>query len=193
MSRAFSLLIYRGDEGMHGNLVYLRILEKSDLEKTTRWINSDYISDIMGYLPVKSIEQQYGWYESLKNDANRYIFAICLNDDGRHIGNIGLGNIDHINRHAMFSIFIADKMDQGKGYGTQAAQLLLKFAFNRLNMNKIYLRTSQRFNGAIIMYERLGFVKEGVMRQHYYTDGKYEDKIMYSILKNEFKPTGQNQ
>ena len=140
----------------------------------------------MGYLPTFSIESQNSYYEKLINDKTRFIFAICKKENDEHIGNVGLGNIDYIHRHAMFSIFIFEHNSRSLGFGTEATRLCLDFAFKRLNLNKVYLRTSERFVSAINMYEKIGFVKEGVMRQHYYTNGKYEDKIIYSILKNEY-------
>jgi len=172
---------------MEGKRIRLRILERSDIETTARWINGDYISDVMGVLPALPLAQQYDWFDKLKGDRSRFVFAICMKEDGRHIGNAALGNIDYISRHTMFSIFIADHVDRAKGAGAEATELLLGFAFNRLNLNKVYLRTSARFEAAIKMYEKIGFVKEGVLRQHYYANGVYEDKAIYSILKSEFR------
>ena len=171
---------------MRGNTVYLRILEEEDIYKTTEWINNPEISDIMGYLPVKSVLNQKNWFASITNDDKRYIFAICLINGNKHIGNVGLGNIDYINRHCMFNIFIAESEDRSKGVGKEATQLILQFAFKRINMNKVYLRTSSRFIEANKLYLKLGFVKEGVLRQHYYTNGEYEDKILYSLLSEEY-------
>jgi RimJ/RimL family protein N-acetyltransferase len=171
---------------LHADNIYLRILDKEDIERNAMWLNSEYISDIMGYLPTMSKSQQYEWYDKLKNDNNRFVFAICLKDNDQHIGNAGLGNIDYVSRHAMYSIFIADQQYQSKGNGSKSTRLILSFAFERLNLNKIYLQTSSRFSVAIKMYESIGFVKEGTMRQHYYSNGVYEDKIIYSILRSEY-------
>lgn len=166
--------------------IYLRVLERTDISRTTIWMNNPEIGDIMGYLPVFTVEDQLRWYEKTSGDKSRYIFAICLNASEVHIGNVGLGNVDYVHRHAMVNIFIADKEYRGRGLGTQAMKLILHFAFNRLNLNKVFLRTSRRFSGAIELYEKLGFVREGVMRQHYFTDGQWEDKLIYSILHSEY-------
>jgi diamine N-acetyltransferase len=171
---------------MKGDKIHLRILEEGDIEKTSSWINDPDISDIMGYLPTKNIINQKNWFNSISFDNTRFIFAICLNEGNEHIGNVGLGNIDYINRHCMFNIFIASEKNRQKGIGKESTILALGFAFKRLNMNKVYLRTSERFIEANRMYQRIGFVKEGIMRQHYFTNGKYEDKIMYSILASEY-------
>ena len=102
---------------MRSNSIYIRILEKSDIETTQKWINDPEISKIMGYLPVLSYENQLDWFDKIKNDKSRFIFAICLNENDKHIGNIGLGNIDYINRHCMLNIFIYCKEDRSKGIG----------------------------------------------------------------------------
>ena len=140
----------------------------------------------MGYLPVLSYENQLDWYDSIKNDKSRIIFAICRIDNDEHIGNVGLGKIDYINRHCMFNIFIADKGNRSQGIGTEATLLVLKFAFYRLNMNKVFLQTSERFIEANKMYVKIGFKIDGILREHYFSNGQYEDKIIYSILKTEF-------
>lgn len=171
---------------MQKEMIYIRILEETDIPTTTKWMNDVEISDIMGYLPTFNLYQQLEWFRRIGSDNTRYIFAICNSADNEHIGNVGLGNIDYISRHCMFNIFIYNLKDRHRGIGVEATELALEFAFNKLNMNKVYLRTSEKFAGAIRLYEKLGFIKEGVMRQHYYSNGEYQDKIMYSMLKSEF-------
>ncbi len=171
---------------MKGDRIHLRIINKSDLDQMIAWLNTDEISQVMGYLPIFTIENQTQWYEEMISTDNTYVFAICINDSNKHIGNVGLGNIDYINRNAMLNIFIADKEMQGKGYGTETIRLILKFAFNRLNLHRIYLQTSERFTAALKMYEKIGFIKEGIKREHYYRNGDYEDKLLFSILRDEF-------
>jgi len=178
---------------MKGKQIYLRILEESDIPQTTKWINDPEISEIMGYLPVKNQYNQQLWFKESATSTSKYIFAICMLDTNKHIGNVGLGNIDYINRHCMFNIFIVPLDLRSKGIGSEVTKLTLDFAFNRLNMNKVYLRTSERFIEANKMYVKLGFVKEGVLRKHYFTNGKYEDKIIYSILNEEFNENSKEK
>lgn len=171
---------------MIGEKVYLRILEASDIPTTQAWINDPEISEIMGYLPVKSQLQQKQWYEALINDQSRFVFAICLLESKEHIGNVALGNVDYVNRNAAVSIFIMKTGIRGNGYGTEAMRLILWFAFDRLNLHRVYLRTSPEFVAAVRMYESLGFVQEGILREHYFVRGKYRDKIIYSMLRSEY-------
>jgi RimJ/RimL family protein N-acetyltransferase len=83
---------------MKGNICYIRTIEKNDIPLTQKWINDPDISEIMGYLPVMSLENQLDWFDNIKNDKSRFIFAICLNENHEHIGNVGLGNINYIHR-----------------------------------------------------------------------------------------------
>ena len=166
--------------------MFIRPLEQEDLPRVKEWLNSPEISRIMGYLPVLSNHEQLLWFEGIKKLRSAYVFAICSGEDGLHIGNVGLGNIDYVNRHAMLNIFIADKAHRGKGRGREAVCQLLDFAFNRLNLNKVYLQTSPAFVEAIKLYEKLGFVKEGAMRQHYSCGGSYSDKLIFSMLRSEY-------
>jgi len=172
---------------MEGKNVYLRILELSDIPRTQKWISDPDISENLGYLPVKSLYQQEQWYKSIANDNSRYIFTICLSQTDELIGIVGLGLINYISRNASISIFIYDKSYRGMGYGFEALKLLLKFAFESLNLHKVYARISKSNIQSVNIAKKLGFVQEGILREHYYSGGVYHDKISISLLRSEYK------
>lgn len=166
--------------------VYLRILEREDIPRTQKWLNDPEISVLMGYLPTMPLVQQLQWYDGIVNDKTRAIFAICLKETDEHIGNVALGRIDYINRHAMASLFIYEQHHRRQGYGTEAQQLLLDFAFKRLNLHRIYSQVSPTSLGMIKVNESLGFVREGVFREHHFNNGVYTDKILFGLLRSEY-------
>lgn len=172
---------------MIGKKIYLRILEREDIPLTQKWINDPEISRAMGYLPTKSLANQERWFDLQTNDQSSYVFAVCLKENEQHIGNVALGRIDNISRNASFSIFIFDGQHRNQGYGTEATILCLEFAFDRLNLHKVYLRTSPTSAAAISMYGKVGFQEEGVQREQNFNNGAYEDKILFGILRSEFK------
>ena len=139
---------------MNKDRVFLRILESTDIETTQKWLNRDEIGEVMGYMPHSLVHQE-NWFAAATKDQSKYIFAICKFSDKSHIGNIALGNIDWIDRNAMLSIFIAEPENRRVGYGSAAVELILKFAFNRLNLHKVCVRTSSNYPGTLDFYLRL--------------------------------------
>jgi RimJ/RimL family protein N-acetyltransferase len=113
--------------------------------------------------------------------------AIALRESDKLIGGTGLHDLDWTNRHSGFGIFIGDKEEWGKGYGTQATQLVIDFAFARLNLHRVWLHVYEYNERGIRAYEKVGFQKEGILRQSRYFDGKYWDTIVMSILRPEWE------
>lgn len=169
--------------------IYLRPIEEGDLKRLHEWLLDPVIGEIMGYLPF-SFRQQQDWFKTTLNTDRKFVFAICRVSDDQHIGNCGLGNIDYINRNAMFSIFLYDKSDRGRGAGSEATRLTLEFAFRRLNLHKVFLKTSDYLVEAIEMYKKCGFKEEGRLREHEFKQGRYVDKLMFGILRDEFVTSG---
>lgn len=169
---------------MSSNPVTIRPLELSDISKLSKWLSSSYIGEVMGYFP-QSEYHQVEWFKKATLDTTKFIFAICDGTEN-YIGNVALGNINYIDRNADLSIFIADENDRRNGSGTIAVELILEFGFLRLNLNKIKVRTTEIYEGSISFWQKLGFVREGIMRQEKYQFGEYHDKVILSLLRSEF-------
>jgi RimJ/RimL family protein N-acetyltransferase len=95
-------------------------------------------------------------------------------------------NINWTIRSAEVGIFIGEKSCWNKGYGAEVMSLLLKFGFNNLNLNRIYLRVDDANKGGIRAYEKAGFVHEGRFRQGTFYNGKYGDLLFMSVLRTEW-------
>jgi len=169
---------------LKGKRLYLRRLEFSDLERTHKWINAPEIMVMMGSRGPRTLMQQERWFESIASSRTNIVFALCLISNDEHIGNLSLFNIDYIDRNAGMTIFIFDKKYRGKGYGPESTRLLMEYAFDYLNLHKVYCKTDNP--GAARMYESLGMKKEGIMRQQSFQFGKYVDKTIFGILNLEF-------
>jgi RimJ/RimL family protein N-acetyltransferase len=87
---------------------------------------------------------------------------------------------------AVVGIFIGDKNYWGKGYGTDAMSVLVKFIFEQMNIHKVKLNVFSYNERAIKSYEKCGFKVEGVLRQEIFRDGKYYDEIIMGLLKEEY-------
>jgi RimJ/RimL family protein N-acetyltransferase len=82
---------------------------------------------------------------------------------------------------------IGDKHFYGKGVGTESCQLVIDYAFSRLNIRKIILAVYSNNPSAIRLYEKLGFKTEGCLKDQIFENGKYHDKLYMSLFNLEVK------
>lgn len=169
-----------------GAKVELRPLERSDLARSIKWLNNPEIMRLLGRRHAMSMAEEEKWYEDYLKAGKSRIFAI-VEENGEHIGNIGLHNIDKENRRASLGIVIGEKQKWGMGYGSKALMTALKYAFRELGLHKVSLRVFQNNERAIKSYSRCGFKKEGVEREQVFKDGKFHDLFIMSILDREYE------
>lgn len=124
------------------------------------------------------------WIAHHNDSLNEIIFIIESIVDNKLIGHVGLYNIDYRIRKAEFGILITTQY-QGKGYGTLCTKFMIDYAFNELNMNKICLSLLEDNKLAYSLYKKLGFIKEGYLRNEQYKNGKYNDVILMAIFNNK--------
>lgn len=173
-------------------VIYLRSLEEEDLDKTHEWFNTSDLFLTMGVMAPFSKSVQKNWYHDLSKRKDKFVFAVCLLSNKQHIGNVSLDLVDFLNRNARFSIFLAEEDVRGKGYGTRATNILLEYAFNYLNLNKIYAKMDAKRKDVQRYYEKIGFVPEGIMRRHEFRNGEYIDKMIMAIFRETWHRKGSS-
>ncbi len=105
--------------------------------------------------------------------------------DGTTVGAVNLRNIDE--RDGTFSAGMQiDVGQRGKGYGTAALRLILKYAFLERRLHKFNSGCVEGNAASIALHQKVGCVQEGVRRQVYYHDGRYFDDIQFGLTKDEF-------
>jgi len=165
-------------------------MERSDLPHFKEWLNDPEVTDgLSRYLPV-STAQEENWYDQvLQRSPEEQPLAIEIRagDAWCLAGNTGLFHLEWTNRSAEFGIFIGDKSNWDKGFGTEAVLLILRHAFHTLNLNRIYLRVLATNPRARRAYEKAGFTLEGTFRQAMFRHGQYVDVHLMSILRSEWK------
>ncbi|MFC1696987.1 GNAT family N-acetyltransferase [Nanoarchaeota archaeon] len=173
---------------LKGEKVYLGPVIKEDIEKYTHWLNDiDVTKYLMQTGQVITIENEEEWFERIIKKKEEKLFAIIDKETMETIGNVGLHDIDPINRTANFGIFIGNKEYWGKGYGTEAGKLIIDFGFNILNLNNIWLQVYGYNKRAVRAYEKIGFKEVGRRRETLFFNGKYYDGIYMDILAREFE------
>ena len=125
------------------------------------------------------------YYNSLQNRQD-VVLAIIHTETGTHIGNVSLQNINWISRNAEFAILIGDKNYWGQGYGEEAAQLIVAYGFNRLNLHRIYCGTIQGNVGMIKLAAKLKMKEEGIRKDAIFKNGRFLDIYEYGVLQNDY-------
>lgn len=110
---------------------------------------------------------------------------------GEKIGQINYNPIDERNKKVELDIIIGMKDTLGKGYGTDALKVLIKYLFSTYKINKITIEARANNTRAIKAYEKVGFSREGLLREENYFKGKFVDCVRFGIIKKDLM-TKQN-
>lgn len=176
------------DAFITGKKIYLRGIRCEDLLNLTRWMDDDEVTRylFMGDRPANLKMVQEEWEKGLR-DPNEVSFAVVDKKNDKMIGWGGLYRINWISRTAEYRVFIGAKDYWNKGVGTEIAAELVRYGFEKLNLNKIWLGVNAEHLGAFNSYRKAGFVKEGVLRQEIFRNNKYYDAVRMSILRKEYE------
>ena len=170
-----------------GDNIYLSPRSIEDVEKYTEWLNDFETTDYTGRSGmIYTLEAEKRYLEDCAIAENEAGFAIIDLKKDKIIGTCGLNQIDNINRTAVLGIFIGDKEERNKGYGTEAMNLILDFGFNYLNLHSIKLDLIEVNKRALRCYQKCGFKEYGRRRKCRFVNGKYYDLIGMDILAEEF-------
>jgi len=146
------------------------------------WINDPEIVRFNApFRPVGHASHE-AWFASLNRDPSRVFFAIRAGG-GKLIGSLQLVDIHPVHKSAELIIRIGMEADRGKGLGTDALKTVLAFAWNDLNLQRIWLRVFADNQAARRAYEKAGFVVEGTMKRAAFINGNYTDEIVMASLR----------
>jgi len=164
-----------------------------DIPRFLAWLNDDRTSRTLALRAPLSTPLEEAWFEGMLADQGRggYLFVICLLADDRPVGNIGLFELDLVNGNAGLGIMIGEAGDRGRGLGTDALRAILSFAFGSLRLERVWLDVYDFNPGARRVYERVGFVHEGVLRHAVFRGGRFVDVHRMAILADEWRNGSQ--
>jgi RimJ/RimL family protein N-acetyltransferase len=166
--------------------VVLAPLTQADAPVLYGWINDRATAICNGpYRPIGEAEHR-NWFAAIQQRQDVVIFGIRRRDDDALIGSCQLHSIHPVHRTAELQIRIGQVDQRSQGLGTEGVRLLLRFAFLDLNLERVHLHVFADNTAALRVYQRVGFVEEGRLRQHAYVDGQRRDVVMMGILRQEF-------
>ena len=174
-------------ERLEGERVVLRSFARDDLPHVIRWMDDPELRKEIGAVEPLTEARAEEWFAKVEIDPTRLWYAIVLEGDGRVVGEAGLLRIFEPWRTTDMTVIIGEPDARGRGYGTEAGELLLELAFERLGMHRVAVGVVGFHESAIRFWQKLGFREEGRQRDGYLVDGEFHDFVMMSILENEYR------
>lgn len=171
-------------ERLVGDKLYLRLVELSDCgERYLSWLADAEVNQFLetrwSEHTAASIREFAG---RMRESDSEYLFAIIETGGERHVGNIKLGPINPVHRHADLSYFIGERDVWGKGIATEAIRMAARFGFERLELHRLQAVVSSANIRSARALERAGFLREGMAREKLWTGDGWSDQLLYGIL-----------
>ncbi len=159
-------------------------LEREDIESLRLMRNDPTTRHWLTDTSIISKEAQEKWFDKLYDDDSRLYLAIKNNKE-QFVGVLRSDQWDRINHSVRIGLDIHPDF-RGKGLGTEAFEGFINYLFGELGMHRIWLLVAENNAVAIKLYARLGFSREGVMRDALLRDGKYTNYLNMSVLESEW-------
>ncbi len=163
----------------------LRNLMIKDADGMLEWMHSKlshevFVKDFNNYTKKDVI----AFIENISHNFQELHYA-CVDDNDEYLGTVSLKNIDYQNKNAEFAISFIEKA-RGSGATKFATITLLDEAFNKLQLNKVYLNVLDINKRAIAFYEKIGFKQEGIFKNHIFKNDNFHDLYWYAFESSDF-------
>lgn len=167
-----------------GEKILLRAIEFKDTDMLLEIINDPQTEHSLGgwSFPVSELTQKK-WIENLNSNKETLRCVIEERYEGKAIGTVILSKIDYKNAHAEIHIKLTSKA-QGKGFGTDTINTMVKYAFEELRLNCVYAQINSFNQPSKKLFEKCNFIEEGVLKKRIYKKGTFSDVHILSIIKN---------
>lgn len=167
--------------------IYLRLMQEEDTDLIVAWRNTDAVRRNFIYQELFTREGHQKWIENMIKPGKVVQTVICDLHTDKPLGSVYIRDIDRQHNKAEYGIFIGEADARGRGVGTAAAKLMLRYCFEEEGLHRVYLRAFAENLQAIRSYEKAGFVKEAVLREDVRIDGQYRDIVWMAALNPEDK------
>lgn len=173
-----------------GQRILLREYRSEDLSAIRKWVNDEetvrYLST--RFWPAQTmVDTEEFLSRMLQSSHNAYNFVIADREDESYIGQLDMFRVDWRLRQGELGMVIGNEQERGRGIGREALELMQRFAFRTLGMERLELEVHMDNQRALRCYQGAGFTLEGVKRHAFWTDGRFADLGMMSILRDEFE------
>lgn len=172
---------------LQGQKTGLRSYTAADFALVAKWLNDPEVTyyTFSGQLPA-TLEQTTASLEEQLASPRNVMFIVCDLANGNAVGFAGLYEIHPTSHSAEFRVFLGEPGFRGKGFGTETAELLMFYGFDRLNLHRVFLGANAENVGGTRAYEKAGFKHEGRQRDVIYRNSRYYDGVYMGVLRDEY-------
>ncbi len=170
-----------------GKIVTLRAIEEEDLHLFHAWGNDPELWRLLGgwHFPASKVSTR-AWFDKMQSDQLNLRLAITTEQDGL-VGLANLLDIDWKNKHAFHGMMLGRKTTHGKGIGRDTVMSIMRYAFDELGLERLDGSMIEFNNASIILYcGKCGWKEEGRQRNWYYRDGRYWDRLIVGVTREDY-------
>jgi RimJ/RimL family protein N-acetyltransferase len=168
------------------NNVTLRYLEFDDIDTLYRWETDIELALWAGWTIPRIYAAFRHKYEQRLTEPEKDLEMLGIEFEGQLVGSVQLYDIDEYERRAEVGIQVGEKSLWGRGIASTALRIILDYAFTVRNLERVCAEVYAFNQRSLRLMERVGFQKEGILRQHEIHNGVRQDMHFYGMLKAEF-------
>lgn len=165
--------------------IYLRLMNDDDTDSVVTWRNREDVRKRFIYREPFTRATHENWIKNMVETGRAVQMIICDLETEKPLGSVYIRDIDRQHNKAEYGIFIGEAQARGRGVGTAAAKLMLRYCFEEEKLHRIYLRVLADNHQAIRSYEKAGFVKEACLRDDVRIEGTYRDIIWMAVVNTD--------
>jgi [ribosomal protein S5]-alanine N-acetyltransferase len=173
----------------------LRKITKEDAKSILTYLSDEEVMKYYGLEPFKSINDaldEISWYQSIQSNQTGIRWGITLKEHGVVIGSCGFHNF--VSQHFRTEIgFELSKEHWGKGIAVEAIEAIISYGFENMSFHRVEALIEPPNLSSQRLVEKMGFIREGLLRNYEFTCGKFDDLFMYSLLKQDYDKNKSSQ
>ncbi|MGN0675287.1 MAG: GNAT family N-acetyltransferase [Oscillospiraceae bacterium] len=183
------MLTHTGTRTIETERLILRRFEYTDDDAMLKyWIADEKLQALYSepaYTTKEAVRELLDKYIGSYMREDYYRWAVILKENGKCIGQIAYFLVDSKNRFAEIEYCIGSEF-QCRGLATEATKAVIKYGFEKIDLHKVQICHKSINIPSKRVIEKCGFTYEGTLRDYFFMNGQYVDRLYYSILRSEY-------